>query len=113
MRSILSAYADIGHAILAAFRSPRVQALLLVAALIAAAAALVFHILEGWSYLDAFYFTVVSMATVGYGDLAPKTSGGRLFTIAFLVVGIGVFVLLVSALAEAVIREFRPQKSED
>ena len=36
------------------------------------AGVLVYHWLEGWSYLDALYFCVVSLATVGYGDLTPR-----------------------------------------
>ena len=38
---------------------------------------LVYHWLEGWSYLDALYFCVVSLATVGYGDLTPTTPLGQ------------------------------------
>ena len=90
-----------------AVRAPRVLALLFVVMLIAVAAAAVFSILEGWSFADALYCSAVSMATVGYGDLAPETRAGRLFTTGFLLVGIGFFVLAVSALAEAVIRELR------
>lgn len=55
---------------------------------------LVYHWLEGWSYIDALYFCVVSLATVGYGDFTPTTPFGRLFTIFYLVNGIGILLAL-------------------
>ena len=53
---------------------------------------LVYHRLEGWSYLDALYFCVVSLATMGYGDLTPTTPLARAFTIFYLINGIGVLL---------------------
>jgi len=55
---------------------------------------LVYHWLEGWSYLDALYFCVVSLATVGYGDFTPTTPLGRLFTIFYLLNGIAILLAL-------------------
>jgi voltage-gated potassium channel len=37
--------------------------------------------LEGWSLLDALYATIITVTTVGYGDLSPITQGGRIFAI--------------------------------
>lgn len=56
---------------------------------------------EGWSLLDAAYFSVVTIATVGYGDLTPKTALGKIFTIGYIFAGIGIFVAAVTALARA------------
>ena len=53
---------------------------------------LVYHWLEGWSYLDALYFCVVSLATVGYGDLTPTTPLAKLFTIFYVINGIAVLL---------------------
>ena len=58
------------------------------------AGVLVYHWLEGWSYLDALYFCVVSLATVGYGDLTPTTPLAKLFTIIYLINGIGILLAL-------------------
>jgi voltage-gated potassium channel len=112
MRNFFAAYLDLAAAIGAAFRTPRVLALLTVVALITLAGAAVFSVLEGWSFTNAVYFAVVSMATVGYGDLAPKTPAGRLFTIGFLMVSVGVFVMAVTTLAEAVMRNLRAKDAQ-
>ena len=55
-----------------------------------------FAILEDWSLFEAFYMTVVTLGTVGYGDFTPKTTGGRLFTIGLIIVGIGTFTYILT-----------------
>ena len=45
--------------------------------------------LEGWSAVDAFYFSTVTLTTVGFGDLHPTTDESKLFTSAFTLVGVG------------------------
>lgn len=51
----------------------------------------------------AFYFSIVSMSTVGYGDLYPTTSTARLFTASIIVMGITVFATSISAIIGPVI----------
>ncbi len=50
-----------------------------------------FVLIEGWSLLDAFYMTIITISTVGYGEVFPLSSAGRLFA-SFLIVG-GLFTL--------------------
>src|SRR5215467_2594183 len=45
-----------------------------------------YHFLEGWSLLDALFMTVITMATVGYGEIHPLSQNGRIFTI-FMILG--------------------------
>jgi voltage-gated potassium channel len=52
----------------------------------------VYQRLEGWSYLDALYFSVISLATVGYGDLTPTTPLAKGFTIFYIINGIGILL---------------------
>lgn len=54
----------------------------------------VYHRLEGWSYLDALYFCVISLATIGYGDLTPTTDLSKAFTIVYIINGIVILLSL-------------------
>nr|WP_315526269.1 voltage-gated potassium channel protein [uncultured Achromobacter sp.] len=51
----------------------------------------------------AFYFSIVSMSTVGYGDITPHTLTARLFTASIIILGITVFATSISAIAGPVI----------
>jgi hypothetical protein len=44
----------------------------------------VYHYLEDWSWVDAFYFSAVAGSTVGFGDLSPTTNGSKLFTVLYI-----------------------------
>ncbi len=48
----------------------------------------VYKYLEGWSWVDSFYFTVCTVTTVGYGDLIPTTEMSRLFTAIYALAGV-------------------------
>jgi voltage-gated potassium channel Kch len=114
LRDLAHAYMALLRAIGAAFRSQRVIILLLVTTFVASSGAVAMMLLEGWSFIDALYFAIVSMATVGYGDLSPETTAGKLFTMGFLVIGIGIFVLTVGAIAEAILSAMpRGKKDEE
>jgi hypothetical protein len=54
--------------------------------------------IEGWSWIDSIYFCVVTLATVGYGDLTPTTDTGKIFTIFYILMGVGVLVGFASKL---------------
>ena len=54
----------------------------------------VYHWLEGWSYLDALYFCVITLATVGYGDLHPTTPLSKAFTMIYVINGIVILLAL-------------------
>ncbi len=67
---------------------------------------------EGWTLLDAIYFSITTLATVGYGDLAPQTALGKVFTIFYILIGIGMlsgFILLLAERSKLI----RPGKSSD
>lgn len=64
----------------------------------------VFYVLwEGWSVVDAIYFCAMSLATVGYGDVVPETDVGKLFTVVYVLGGIGTLVVFFTSLTSKVL----------
>ncbi len=55
---------------------------------------------EHWTFLDSVYFSITTLATVGYGDLTPHTPAGKIFTIFYILVGIGMLSGFIVLLAE-------------
>ena len=56
------------------------------------------HYFEDYSYFDSFWWAIVTITTVGYGDLTPVTTGGRIIAIALMCVGIGLFSTFASTM---------------
>ena len=57
-----------------------------------------FRIIEDWTWVQSFYFTVSTLTTVGYGDLVPTSDGSRLAASIFMLFGILAFITLLSLL---------------
>lgn len=60
-------------------------------------------VFENRTPLDAFYFVVVTISTVGYGDIHPVTEAGKLLTIVIILVGVGCFVGLAATTLDLMI----------
>lgn len=54
---------------------------------------------EHWSILDSLYFSLITLTTVGYGDFTPATAAGKIFTMIYIVFGIGLLVAFANKLA--------------
>lgn len=63
-----------------------------------------YHFVEGLSWLDSIYFSVITLTTVGFGDFSPETSLGKVFTIGYVIVGIGILVAFVSEVAKHIVK---------
>lgn len=51
-----------------------------------------YHVIEGWSLFDALYMTVITLATVGYGETHPLSISGRVFTMFLIMGGMGIIL---------------------
>lgn len=76
---------------------PAVQRALLAFIGIVGVGTIAYHFLEGWSYVDAMYFSVITLTTIGYGDMHPVLVATKVFTIIYSLLGVGlVFYIFTS-----------------
>jgi voltage-gated potassium channel len=92
-------------AIARSWNVPNFRAGLGLAVLILLSGTIFYRSVEGWSWIDALYFSVTTISTVGFGDLAPRTDIGKLFTVVYIFVGVGVFVALFAQFARALVKQ--------
>ena len=77
---------------------PRLRYILLLGGSVLGIGVVFYHFIEKLSWLDSLYFCAVTLATVGYGDITPKTPLGKLFTTFYILIGIGIFAAVVNYL---------------
>ena len=58
-----------------------------------------YTLVEDLRVIDALYMSVVTLATVGYGDFTPKTDAGKLFTVFYVLIGVGILLSFVTRVA--------------
>jgi voltage-gated potassium channel Kch len=85
--------------LVALWRNPESRGLLGLTGLVITTGATFYHFVEGWGWLDSFYFTIITLTTIGYGDFTPKTDGGKLFTMIYVFIGLGILLAFIDAVA--------------
>ncbi|EEE44093.1 potassium channel family protein [Roseibium alexandrii] len=98
------------RAILKSWHVPRFKTGLALAVLILFSGTLFYRQVEGWSWVDSLYFCAVTVSTVGSADFAPRTDFGKMFTVLYIFVGVGVFINLFMQFARALLHI---EKQED
>ena len=58
-----------------------------------------FRLVEDWTWVDSYFFTVVTISTVGYGDPIPVTDLGKIGATILIFAGLGVFALFIQQVA--------------
>lgn len=95
----LVAFRHLWRAIRMGWTDPEFRVMLSSALALIGLGVLFYSRVEGWSVLDSFYFVIITMTTVGYGDFSPVTAAGKLATVVFILVGIGLFMAFLSRIA--------------
>lgn len=75
---------------------PTGQALVALASAVVGVGTVFYRFVEDLVWIDSLYFSVITLTTVGYGDFSPTTTAGKVFTMGYVLVGIGIFVALVT-----------------
>jgi voltage-gated potassium channel len=76
---------------------------LLLMALVIGTGTLGYVVIEGWNGFDSFYMTIITMSTVGFGEVHPLTQEGRLFTAFLLITCFGIFAYTISSLTSYIV----------
>ena len=63
-----------------------------------------FHLIEGWNWIDSVYVATETVTTVGYGDIPPRTTAGKIFATVFMLLGVGTVLYALTVLAQAVLQ---------
>ncbi len=67
---------------------------------------ILFHFLEGLSFAQSFYFSVVTLTTIGYGDFHPTTDFSRVVTAIYILIGVGTTFTAITVIATDRINKF-------
>src|SRR3990170_2894776 len=59
-----------------------------------------YMVIEGWSFLDALYMTITTVTTVGFREVQPLSTGGRIFTVFLIIFGVGVALYVLTAVVQ-------------
>ena len=96
--------------LVASFKDQNFQALALFLCSLLLSGTLFYHFVEHWSILDSFYFSVITLATVGYGDFTPQTAIGKIFTVFYIFLGVGTLLSFITITAKNSLDQSRFQK---
>jgi hypothetical protein len=73
---------------------------------------LFYHWHEKFTWVNSFYLSGVTLATVGYGDVHPVTDVGKIFTVFYIFSGVGVIVVFTQTLVQRAGRRHAERRQE-
>jgi uncharacterized membrane protein len=79
---------------------PEFRALLISVGVVLAIGTAFYRWEEGWSVVDSVYFCVTTLTTIGFGDPSPTTDLSKVFTIGYVLTGIGIIASFIGAVAD-------------
>ncbi len=64
-----------------------------------------YRFIEGMGWFDALYMTVITLSTVGYGEVKPLSTGGKVFTVIIILMGVGIAAWVLRNVVEIIVGE--------
>jgi len=74
---------------------------------------IIYSLNEGWGMIDSFYFCVMTLTTIGYGDFNPSSEAMRLYTVLYAVLGIGFFVAFNAKIVSVAFESRHDETTDD
>lgn len=108
MRSLALGLARLSRGFYHGMRDPEFQAIIFLLTVAVLVGSIFFHLVEGWSWLDSAYFSVVALTTVGDATLGPTSGLSKIFTMGFSLIGIALVLAFLSRLGS-----YRDQVDKD
>jgi hypothetical protein len=105
--TILMPFSIVARALRGIWDDRTSRGILIVAVWLLVGGTLIFMLIEGFSPIDSFYFCFITLATIGYGDLAPATDVGTLVTVVYSIAGLGIMAALISSIATERLSAYR------
>lgn len=62
-----------------------------------------YMLVEGWNFFDSLYMVVITLATVGFGEVHPLSKGGRVLTMCLIMTGVGLFTFIAGSVAQVLV----------
>lgn len=81
------------------FKDPEFKGLLFFVVILLLSGTVFYAQVEHWRILDALYFSVTTLTTIGFGDFSPHTDVGKIFTIFYIFIGIGTLLGFINLIA--------------
>jgi hypothetical protein len=97
--TVLSPFIVLYRALRSIWSDGASRGLLIMAALLLIAGTIIFMVVEDFSPIDSFYFSFITLATIGYGDFSPSTDLGKLVTVVYSFAGLGIMAALIRTIA--------------
>ena len=93
------------HDVLAAIAASRLTRGGLALAIVFLVGSAGYVLIEGWSYFDAVYMTVLTMTTVGYEEVRPLSELGRVFNLFIMLAGVGLMLYILTVTVQTVVED--------